>query len=171
GIAWGALVDYWFLTGNDKWSGLVSQGMLAQVRPNYDYSPPGIGGTEVRLAAMSATELTFINHPSYLPQWIDLAHNVFSYQTWRWDDQSRGGGLHQQLDPSAQGYSYKSTTAAANFFLLSSRLAQYMKNGTYQTWAVKQYQWMNAIRLTDFNHHIFDGPDSAASCSQIINLA
>lgn len=42
----GALVDYWYYTGDTKWNDVVQQGLLFQVGPNNDYMPPNQTMTE-----------------------------------------------------------------------------------------------------------------------------
>ncbi len=37
---WGALIDYWYYTGDSTYNDEVMQGMLFQVGPNNDYLPP-----------------------------------------------------------------------------------------------------------------------------------
>jgi mannan endo-1,6-alpha-mannosidase len=40
GAMWGALIDYWYYTGDSTYNDEVMQGMLFQVGPNNDYLPP-----------------------------------------------------------------------------------------------------------------------------------
>lgn len=70
----GALIDYWYYTGDTKWNTIIQQGMLFQVGPNHDYMPPNQTMTEgnddqVRIYIFSflmARLLTFINHQGLL---------------------------------------------------------------------------------------------------------
>lgn len=36
----GALVDYWYYTGDTMWNQITQQGLLFQVGPDDDYMPP-----------------------------------------------------------------------------------------------------------------------------------
>lgn len=42
----GALIDYWYYTGDTKWHQIIQQGLLFQVGPNNDYMPPNQTMTE-----------------------------------------------------------------------------------------------------------------------------
>lgn len=42
----GALIDYWYYTGDTQWIDLTQQGLLFQVGPNRDYMPPNQTMTE-----------------------------------------------------------------------------------------------------------------------------
>lgn len=46
GALMGALIDYWYYTGDTKWNDIVQQGLLFQVGPNNDYMPPNQTMTE-----------------------------------------------------------------------------------------------------------------------------
>lgn len=46
GAMMGALIDYWYYTGDTKWNDIAMQGLLWQVGPNNDYMPPNQTLTE-----------------------------------------------------------------------------------------------------------------------------
>lgn len=48
GAVWGAMIDYWYLTGDDQYNDVVSEALLFQVGPNADYMPPNQTRTLVR---------------------------------------------------------------------------------------------------------------------------
>ena len=100
----GALVDYWYYTGDTAWNAVTTQGLLFQVGPHNDYMPPNQTLTEGNddqgfwgLAVMSAAEYNFPNPPADQPQWLALAQAVFNTQAARWDDADCGGGLRWQI--------------------------------------------------------------------------
>ena len=43
----GQMIEYWYLTGDETYNDVVTQGMLAQVGPDNDYMPPNQTKTEV----------------------------------------------------------------------------------------------------------------------------
>jgi mannan endo-1,6-alpha-mannosidase len=47
GAMFGALIDYYYYTGNSEYNEVVTQGMLHQVGPNNDFMPPNQTKTEV----------------------------------------------------------------------------------------------------------------------------
>lgn len=42
----GALIDYWYYTGDTRWNQITQQGLLFQVGPDNDYMPPNQTMTE-----------------------------------------------------------------------------------------------------------------------------
>lgn len=42
----GALIDYWYYTGDTTWNQITQQGLLFQVGPDDDYMPPNQTMTE-----------------------------------------------------------------------------------------------------------------------------
>lgn len=110
----GALIDYWYYTGDDEYNDLVSQGLLFQVGTNRDYMPNNQTLTEGNddqgfwgLAVMSAAEYNFPNPPADQPQWLELAQAVFNTQAARWDTADCNGGLRWQIYQWNKGYDYK----------------------------------------------------------------
>lgn len=49
GAVWGAMVDYWYLTGDDQYNDVVSEALQSQVGPNANYMPPNQTRTLVRI--------------------------------------------------------------------------------------------------------------------------
>ncbi|KAL8867016.1 MAG: hypothetical protein Q9174_005933, partial [Haloplaca sp. 1 TL-2023] len=97
GAMFGALVDYYYYTGDDQYNDIVTEGLLWQVGPNNDYMTPNQTKTTGNddqgfwgMAVMSAAETKFPNPPSNRPQWLALAQAVFNTQAPRWDTQFCG---------------------------------------------------------------------------------
>lgn len=42
----GALIDYWYYTGDTRWNDIIQQGLLWQTGKNHDYMPPNQTMTE-----------------------------------------------------------------------------------------------------------------------------
>jgi mannan endo-1,6-alpha-mannosidase len=116
---------------------------------------------------MSAAETNFQNPPSDQPQWLALAQAVFNTQAARWDTSSCGGGLRWQIFTFNNGYNYKNSIANGCFFNIAARLAAYTGNQTYADWAVKTWDWMNAIGLMDAQYNVYDGSSDTTNCTSI----
>ncbi|KAG4433447.1 hypothetical protein IFR05_011073 [Cadophora sp. M221] len=177
GAMFGAMVDYWYYTGDTTYNDVTTQALLWQVGPNRDYMTPNQTKTEGNddqgfwgLAAMSAAEVNFPNPPSDQPQWLALAQAVFNTQAPRWDTTSCGGGLKWQIFTFNNGYNYKNSISNGCFFNLGARLAKYTGNNTYSDWAEKTYEWMESIGLIDQNYYVFDGSDDLINCTRVNRL-
>ncbi|KAH8684547.1 glycoside hydrolase [Tricladium varicosporioides] len=177
GAMFGAMIDYWYYTGDSTYNDVTTQAMLFQVGPNADYMPPNQTKTEGNddqgfwgLAAMSAAEVNFPNPPSNQPQWLALAQAVFNTQAARWDTTACGGGLRWQIFTFNNGYTYKNSISNGCFFNLGARLAKYTGNNTYAQWAERTWEWMEAIKLIDENYYVYDGSDLTINCTRINRL-
>ncbi|CZT47780.1 probable DFG5 protein [Rhynchosporium secalis] len=177
GAMFGALVDYWYYTGDTSYNEVTTQALLWQVGPNRDYMTPNQTKTEGNddqgfwgLAAMSAAEVNFPNPPHDQPQWLALAQAVFNTQAPRWDTQTCGGGLKWQIFTFNNGYNYKNSISNGCFFNLGARLAKYTGNNTYSDWAEKTYAWMERIGLIDGRYYVFDGSDDLINCTRVNRL-
>lgn len=173
----GALVDYWYYTGDSTYNTITTQALLFQTGPNEDYMPPNQTKTEGNddqgfwgLAVMSAAETNFENPPSSEPQWLALAQAVFNTQVARWDTSTCGGGLRWQIFTFNNGYNYKNSISNGCFFNLASRLAKYTGNDTYADWATKTWDWIVGVGLIDGEYKIYDGSDDTLNCSQINHI-
>ncbi|KAI1263776.1 glycoside hydrolase family 76 protein [Xylariaceae sp. FL1019] len=174
GALMGALIDYWYYTGDATYNDLIIQGMLHQVGPYDDYMPPNQTLTEGNddqgfwgMAAMSAAEVNFPNPPSNQPQWLALAQAVFNTQAARWDQKDCNGGLRWQIFTWNNGYDYKNSISQACFFNIAARLALYTGNVTYAEWAVKTWDWMVGVGLMGPTYRIYDGAHTTDNCSAI----
>jgi mannan endo-1,6-alpha-mannosidase len=177
GAMFGALVDYWYFTGDDTYNEITTQGLLAQVGPNNDYMPPNQTKTEGNddqafwgMAALSAAEDRYPNPPASSPQWLALAQAVFNSQAIRWDTSSCNGGLKWQIFTFNNGYNYKNTISNGCFFNMAARLAVYTGNATYADWANKMYDWVGAVGLMSPTYQFFDGTDDTLNCTELNHI-
>jgi mannan endo-1,6-alpha-mannosidase len=177
GAMFGAMVDYYYYTGDTIYNDVTTQALLFQVGPDDDYMPPNQTKTEGNddqgfwgLAAMSAAEVNFPDPPPNQPQWLALAQAVFNTQAARWDDTSCGGGLRWQIFTFNNGYTYKNSISNGCFFNLAARLAKYTGNDTYAQWADKTWDWMTAVGLLDSSYYVYDGSDLTIDCSKVNHL-
>ncbi|KAI2627209.1 glycoside hydrolase family 76 protein [Xylaria nigripes] len=174
GALMGALVDYWYYTGDTTYNNITQQGMLHQVGPYNDFMPPNQTLTEGNddqgfwgMAAMSAAEYNFQNPDHDEPQWLALAQAVFNTQAARWDTKYCKGGLRWQIFTWNNGYDYKNSISQACFFNIGARLALYTGNSTYADWAVKTWDWMVHVGFMDKTYRVYDGASIQTECTEI----
>jgi mannan endo-1,6-alpha-mannosidase len=174
GALMGALIDYWYYTGDTTYNDATEQGLLFQTGPDNDYMPPNQTLTEGNddqgfwgMAVMSAAEYNFQNPPSGKPGWLALAQAVFNTQAARWETQYCGGGLRWQIFRWNNGFDYKNSISQACFFNLAARLALYTGNQSYADWADKTWDWMVYTKFMDSNYFIYDGAH-IENCSDIV---
>lgn len=137
GALWGEMIEYWSLTGDSQYNGLVTTALQFQTGRDRNYMPENVTKEEGNddqafwaFAAMSAAELKFPDPYHDQPSWLALAQAVFNTQVGRWDMQSCAGGLRWQIFFSNAGWDYKNTISNGAFFQLAARLARY--TGTYE---------------------------------------
>ena len=174
GAMFGAMVEYWYYTGDEKWNKMTTQALLHQVGDNNNFMPQNqtlsLGNDDQifwGFAAMSAAELGYPDPPEGQPQWLSLAENVFNSQATRWDTSTCAGGLHWQVFEYNGGWSYKNTISNGGFFDVAARLARYTGNDTFAEWANKAWDWTDDMGLIGEKWHIFDGSDSKDNCTAI----
>ncbi|KXG54292.1 Six-hairpin glycosidase [Penicillium griseofulvum] len=174
GAMFGAMVEYWYYTGDGKWNEITTQALLHQVGDDNNYMPQNqtlsLGNDDQifwGFAAMSAAELKYPDPPKGQPQWLSLVQNVFNSQATRWDNSACGGGLHWQAFEYNKGWSYKNTIANGGLFNVAARLARYTGNNTFTDWANKIWDWTAAVGFIGEEYHIFDGADISTNCSVI----
>ncbi|POS73223.1 glycosylhydrolase family 76-1, partial [Diaporthe helianthi] len=176
GALMGALIDYWYYTGDTRWNQVTQQGLLFQVGPDNDYMPPNQTMTEGNddqgfwgMAVLSAAEYNFPNPPASGPQWLALAQNVFNSQAARWNTAQCGGGLRWQIFMWNNGYLYKNSISQACFFNMASRLALYTGNDTYAVWANRIWDWMVDVKfLHQDSYYIYDGAAVQTNCTEVV---
>ncbi|KAK3905020.1 glycosyl hydrolase family 76-domain-containing protein [Staphylotrichum tortipilum] len=174
GALMGALIDYWYYTGDPRWNHVAQEGLLFQAGPDNDYMPPNQTMTEGNddqgfwgMAVMSAAEHNFQDPPDGKPQWLALAQAVFNTQAARWETEDCGGGLRWQIFTWNNGYNYKNSISQGCFFNIAARLALYTGNQSYADWAEKTWDWMAASGLLDAaTYQIYDGMH-VENCSKI----
>lgn len=190
----GALIDYWYYTGDTRWNEITQQGLLWQTGPNQDYMPPNQTMTEGNddqvsqyspkisigwhidvtkgfwaMAVLSAAEYNFPNPSPDQPQWLALAQAVFNTQASRWDISNCNGGLRWQIFTWNHGFDYKNSISQACFFNIAARLALYTGNETYADWAYKVWDWMiESEFMHQDSYFIFDGAHVDDGCTNII---
>ena len=174
GAMFGALIDYYYYTGDGTYNDVLTQGMLWQMGPDQDYMTPNQTKTEGNddqgfwaLATMSAAEQKFPDPPEGKPGWLELTQAVFNTQALRWDTQYCGGGLRWQIFTFNNGYDYKNTISNGVFFNLGARLAMYTGNDSYADWANKAYDWTAAAGFMTPDYHFYDGAHTTFNCSDI----
>ncbi|KAL9943340.1 hypothetical protein D7B24_005142 [Verticillium nonalfalfae] len=175
GAMWGALIDYWHLTGDDTYNDIITQAMLWQVGEGRDYMPSNVTmslGNDDQgfwgMTAMLAAEVGFPDPPEDEPQWLSLAQAVFHTQASPdRHDETCGGGLRWQIPFANNGYNYKNSIANGCFFNIGARLARYTKNSTYADWADKTWDWMTSVGFIDSEYNIYDGGHVEHNCTDI----
>ncbi|KAI5290267.1 hydrolase 76 protein [Ascosphaera acerosa] len=174
GAMFGALIDYWFYTGDDSYNDLVISGMMWQASPTKNFMPQNQSASEGNddqgfwgLAAMSAAERGFPDAQPPQPTWLNLAWGVFNSQALRWDMKTCAGGLKWQIFPLNQGYDYKNTISNGCFFNLAARLALYTGNNTFAEWADKTWDWVTRVGLVSDDWQVFDGTDDLLNCTEV----
>ncbi|KAF2966904.1 hypothetical protein GQX73_g6645 [Xylaria multiplex] len=174
GALMGALVDYWYYTGDTTYNEITQQGLLHQVGPYNDFMPPNQTLTEGNddqgfwgMAAMTAAEYNFQNPAKDKPQWLALAQAVFNTQAARWDTQHCNGGLRWQIFTWNNGFNYKNSISQACFFNIASRLALYTGNSTYAEWAVRTWDWMAGVGFIDDTYRVYDGATVEKNCTDL----
>ncbi|KAL2064631.1 hypothetical protein VTL71DRAFT_3768 [Oculimacula yallundae] len=175
GAMWDTLIQYWQVTGDNQYNGIVSQALQFQQAENGDFMPLNqtktLGNDDQStwaLAAMSAAEQNFP-----VPEgtsWVSLADAVFNEQALRWDAATCGGGLRWQIFTFNTGYNYKNSISNGNFFQLAARLARYTGNTTYSEWATNVYSWSTSVGFVDKDYRVFDGSDAIQNCSRVSKL-
>ena len=170
----GALIDYWYYTGDTRYNEITQQGMLHQAGPYNDFMPPNQTLTEGNddqgfwaMAAMSAAEYNFQNPAGDQPQWLALVQAVFNTQAARWDTEHCNGGLRWQIFTWNNGFNYKNSISQACFFNIAARLALYTGNSTYAEWAVRTWDWMAGVKFIDDYYRVYDGATVENNCTDI----
>lgn len=174
GAMFGALIDYWFYTGDPTFNDLVTKGLIFQASPSKNFMPPNQTLSEGNddqgfwaIAAMAAAERKFPDPPSHSPQWLTLAQGVFNSQAVRWDMDTCAGGLKWQIFALNNGYDYKNTISNGCFFNLAARLALYTRNETFAEWADKTWDWVTRIGLISEDWQVYDGADDLLNCTEV----
>ncbi|KAL4898729.1 glycosyl hydrolase family 76-domain-containing protein [Aspergillus ambiguus] len=177
GAMFGALVEYWYYTGDAQWNEITTQALLHQTGPADNYMPPNqsttLGNDDQAfwgLAAMSAAEVKYPNPDEDEPQWLALAQAVYNTQVPRWDEATCGGGLRWQVFSFNDGYTYKNTVSNGCFFNLAARLAVYTGNASYADWAERAWDWTERVGLISPRYAFFDGTDVRNNCSSLNHI-
>ncbi|OCK76890.1 glycoside hydrolase family 76 protein [Lepidopterella palustris CBS 459.81] len=159
------LLSYYHITGDTTYNALATSAILSQITPTNDFMKlPDCAGNDDQawwaLAAMSAAEYG-LPTPAGSPSWLALAQNVYNELVGRWDTARCNGGMKWKIDPTADGYHYKSTIANGLFFQLAARLGRFTGDADYLSWAEKAYDWTVSVGLIDNDFNVYDGTDDA----------
>ncbi|KAH6892304.1 glycoside hydrolase [Thelonectria olida] len=172
GAMFGALIDYWWITGDESYNNITTQAILHQVGDDEDFMPSNQTLTEGNddqgfwaMAAMAAAERKYPDPPDDDPQWLALTQAVFNEYVTRWDTEHCEGGMRWQIFTFNTGYNYKNSISNGCFFNIAARLARYTGNDTYSDWAAKIWKWEETVGLlTDYK--VYDGITvSDSNCS------
>lgn len=177
GLAFDSLVNYWSLTGDDKYVDTTQQALLSQVGPENNYMPPSqtksLGNGDQAawaLAAMTAAERGFPMASGQNVSWAQFAANAFESQAAVWDQSTCNGGLRWQKFTFNTGYNYKNSESNGRFTELAGRLARFTGNQSYADWAEKSYNWSKTIGLVNVGEglaFVYDGASTTDNCSNI----
>lgn len=174
GGMFGALINYYYYTGDKTYNDVVTQGMIFQSGPDHDYMTPNQTKTTGNddqgfwgMAAMGAAEQGFPDPPEGQPGWLALAQATFNTQAYRWDDQFCNGGLRWQVFTFNNGYNYKNTISNGVFFNIAARLAVYTGNDSYAKWAEKVYDWEANSGFMTPQYNFYDGAHTDKNCTDV----
>ncbi|KAI9929435.1 hydrolase 76 protein [Aspergillus wentii] len=173
GAMFGALIDYWFYTGDDTWNNITMQGLTWQAGGTGTFMPSNQSRTEGNddqafwaFAVMSAAERNFPNPPDDQMGWLAMAQAVFNTQASRWDTETCAGGLRWQIFSFMNGYDYKNTISNGGFFNLAARLAKYTGNQTYADWAERVWDWTTETGFMSDQYEFWDGANDRLNCTE-----
>lgn len=179
GVAFGGMMENWFLCENDTYKGLLMDALVAQTGSNYDYIPENqttVEGNDDQgvwgLTIMDAVERNFSAPPDGKPGWLAMGQAVFNTMYSRWDDAHCGGGLRWQIFTWNSGYNYKNTISNACLFQMAARLGRYTGNTTYLDVAEQVFDWLvdvGYIVLSDTGN-VFDGAKIDDNCTDITKI-
>ncbi|RYO86315.1 hypothetical protein DL766_008763 [Monosporascus sp. MC13-8B] len=176
GAAWGAMLDYSHYTGDSTYDDVVTEALLSQVGPNFDYMTEqhrGSTGNDDQafwaFAVLEAAERNFPQPDESIPHWLDLATNIWNSMVVRWNTTHCGGGFTWQIFPdNPNGMNYKNSISNGGFFQMSARLARMTGNDTYFDWAQKVWDWSDSVGLIDKQwYFVYDGVDAKDNCATV----
>lgn len=172
----GALIDYWYYTGDSQYNNITTQAMQHQIGEDIQAFMPKnqtktLGNDDQAfwgMAAMSAAENKLPDLKDG-PSWLALAQGVYNTQVARWSS-TCGGGLNWQIFNYNKGFTYKNTISNGCFFNIAARLYKYTGNVTYAAEAEKHWDWELKTKLfevKDGGYHFYDGADERDNCQKV----
>ncbi|RDA86103.1 hypothetical protein CP532_1148 [Ophiocordyceps camponoti-leonardi (nom. inval.)] len=182
GALWGAMLDYYHMTGDASYNDVVLQALTAPTNlgKGLDFMPAEHASEEGNddlffwgSAVMAAAERNFPQPDDKLPSWLEMAVNVFNSLISRWHTADCGGGMLWQIYASnPNGMTYKNSVSNGGLFQLAARLARATGNDTYLEWAEQAWEWTEKRGLIDHdNFHVYDGVDIRTGCSEVNHLS
>jgi mannan endo-1,6-alpha-mannosidase len=164
GALFGAMVDYWAITGDESYVDVTRQALTHQMSDTKDFMPENqtmtMGNDDQgfwAMAAMSAAEQGFPNPPEGETSYLGATQGVFNNYIGRWSEKECGGGLRWQVFSFNNGFGYKNTISNGCFFNIATRLARYTGNSTYGDWAKKVIDWQTSMDLITDKGEVKDG--------------
>jgi len=173
---WGAMLDYYHYTGDSSYNEVVSQALVSQVGPAFDFIMPNQEFDEGNddqafwgFASMVAAERDFPIPSTGTGgfSWLQLTENLWNNIASRWDTSTCNGGLKWQIYASNKGYDYKNMVSNGALFQLSARLAKVTGNQTYVTWANQIYDWSTNVGFVTNDFVTYDGAPDNTNCTPI----
>lgn len=172
------MLDYSHYTGDSSYDDVVTQALLSQVGPDFNFMDSRYAGSEGNddqafwaFSILEAAERNFPQPDDSIPPWLEIAENIWNTMVLRWDNTTCNGGLHWQIYPSnPNGLDYKNAVSNGGLFQISARLARATANDTYLHWAEKVWDWSQNVGFIDKNFNVFDGASSAQECREINRL-
>jgi len=181
GALWGAMLDYYHLTGDPTYNDNVLAALTstANTGKNYDFMPDNHAFEEGNddlgfwgVAVMDAAERNFPQPDTSVPPWLTMGVNVFNSLVSRWNTTHCGGGLLWQIFASnPNGLNYKNSVSNGGLFQLAARLGRATGNATYLDWAAKVWDWSEQVGFIGSDFTVYDGSDSRTNCSETNYLA
>jgi mannan endo-1,6-alpha-mannosidase len=180
GAFMGHMINYWHLTDDEQFNGLVARGMRHQVGQDNDFMPANQTRSLMNddqctwgSAAMLAAENGLPGNED--DEWLQYAENVFDDMWSRFesnDEETCGGGLRWALFNFNAGWDYKNTGSNACFFDLAARLARYTGNETYAEAATAAWDWMVDVELIDTSDWtVLQGTTVQENCTDASGIA
>ncbi|KAK8079858.1 mannan endo-1-6-alpha-mannosidase DCW1-like protein [Apiospora hydei] len=158
GACWGSMLDYQHYTGDTSYKDVITQALLSQVGPNFDYMVPRHQGDEGNddqafwsFTVLEAAERNLPQPDDSIPSWLTMG---------------RTSGTRWWLVGTQQPV-VANSVSNGGLFQLSARLARATGNQTYQDWAAKIWDWSESVGFIDKDFNVLDGADSRDDCQKV----
>ncbi|EMR66944.1 putative glycoside hydrolase family 76 protein [Eutypa lata UCREL1] len=170
------MLDYSHYTGDSSYDAVVSEAILSQVGPNFDFMTEqhrGSTGNDDQafwtFTVLEAAERNFPQPDDSIPPWLDIAINAWNSMVVRWNTTNCDGGFTWQIFPeNPNGMNYKNSISNGGFFQISARLARATGNDTYLDWAQKVWDWSETVGIVNRDTYtVYDGVDAADDCTKV----
>ena len=170
------MLDYSHYTGDPSYDSVVTEALLSQVGPKFNYMTEQYSGSTGNddqafwgFTVLEAAERNLPQPKDNIPPWLDLATNIWNSMVVRWNTTTCDGGFNWQIFPdNPNGMDYKNSVSNGGFFQISARLARATGNATYFEWAQKVWDWSEKVGLfNESTGFIYDGVDAADNCATL----